>query len=212
MRPNPPEFNHSSRLPTILDWVWGRLRDRRTEDELAAAMVDDAHLRDDVEWARQLHRVANDLPLHDPPELLHQRLRQQFRRWSAGEITANNGVPVLRAVPVFDSSHDRLQLGVRRAARDEHVQHLVWRTEWVELILQVRTTGGGRVRLDGQILLADEGDCQGFEVTVQGPGFTVVTDSEDDFHRFGTEVPSTVNQLTVACADFTLVADVQLDP
>lgn len=207
--PPPQRQEGISRLPVVLDWVWGRLGDPQKEHELSESLGADARLRADVDWARRLKQVASDLPLHQPPEILHQRLRQQFRRWTAEQPPRQTHTVEVIARQVFNSHHTRLKVGVRRADTNQAVQDLVWRTGEAELIVQVRTLDHERVRLDGQLLFDRSAGARVFHATAEGPGFSVATPS-DEFGRFSIEVFTTVTWLSLTDGDVTIVAPIEL--
>lgn len=202
----------SDRLATVVDWVRGRLEDPEVERELTGAMPRDPSLRADVEWARRLMRTSSDLPLVHPPDLLRQRLRQQFRRWAASQGLPWPEVLELAATPVFDSRTDRLVVGMRGEGRDDAYVQLVWRTEVAEVIAQAQTQDDGMVRLDGQVLLAHPTASPVFEVVAHGPGVQVTVVDGDTLGRFHAVVPDTVDLLYLSNGEVALRAPITLTP
>lgn len=198
------------RLGIVVDWVFGRLPDPKLERALTEAAPREPGLRAEIEWARGLRRVARDLPLTEPPALLRQRLRQQFRAWAAGQGLPAPPALELNASLVFDSRRDRLEVGVRGDHHDGEVTHLVWRTEVAELIIQARTQDSGLVRLDGQVLLAHPTSSPVFEIVAQGPGVTLRAAEGDSLGRFHALVPQTVDRLYVSNGEVTLTAQISL--
>lgn len=198
------------RLATVMDWVGGRVSDLEVERELTEMARRDPAVVADIDWARRLHQSATDLPLLDPPPLLRQRLRQQFRRWASAQGLPEPPLLELSARLVFDSRQDRLAVGMRGTGPDEGPVHLVWRTEIAELVVQARRQDNGLVRLDGQVLLAHAASAPVFEVTVHGPGIAVRAVDGDVLGRFHARVPDAVDRLVLANGEITLSAPLDL--
>ncbi len=205
---NPLSRHH--RLGAVMDWVCGRVGDLEVQREFTEAALHDAELRTDIEWALRLRQSATDLPLLDPPPLLRQRLRQQFRHWASAQDLPEPSVLELSATLVFDSRQDRLAVGMRGTGPHDGTIHLVWRTEIAELVVQARRQDSGLVHLDGQVLLAHSTSAPVFEVSVHGPGIAVRAIDGDVLGRFHTRVPDTVNQLVLTNGELTLYAPLDL--
>lgn len=202
--------SHRDRLGIAVDWVFGRRPDPLLDGVLTAPEPLEPALPAEIEWARRLHRVATDLPLTQPPALLRQRLRQQFRGWAAGQRLPAAPALELNAWLVFDSRRDRLAVGVRGDQHDRQVTRLVWRTEAAELIVHARAQNDGLVRLDGQVLLAHPTASPVFEVQAHGPEGSVTVADGDDLGRFHAIVPQTVTQLHVSNGEVALSAPLPL--
>lgn len=200
----PPE-----RMALLLDWVQGRL-DEDESTRLAAQMAADPRLREDVAWVRRLLETADAMPLVEPPPLLRQKLRQQYRRWAEERPVAGAPGLELAAELVFDSRRDRLTRATRGEST-EQTTHLVWRTSMAELAVDVRATVAGKVRLSGQVLFGHETSAPVFAAVASGPGFSS-TSVEGDVHgRFRLEVPRTVSELRVDNGEITIVAALELE-
>ncbi len=199
----------TARLATIADWLQSRLDDAES-DLVTEAVANSAQLRTEVAWVRRLFKVAEDLPLVDPPALLRQRLREQFR----GRVPTDPGrsVPQLAGELVFDSRRDRLELSVRDAGPDSEVVHLVWRTEVADVLVEARP-GTDYVLLEGQVLLREATASPVFQVTATGPGCSVLDVGGDAFGRFQVRAPATVHTVRLSNDELAIVLPIDhIDP
>ena len=199
-------------LTAVADWVEGRL-----DDEAAAEMTErvaaDPQLRADAEFVRRVVAARADLPLVEPPDLLRQRLRQQFRRWVSEQPSRRTSVLELTATLVHDSRRHRLALSTRRlsgAWSSRDLVHLVWRTGLAELVVDVRPDGDGHVRLDGQVLLEHDSISSVFEAVVTGPGVSVTALDGDTLGRFRVRAPRGATSLRVSNGELAIVAELDL--
>ena len=200
-------------LTIVADWLDGRL----TADaaaELAARETVDPELQADVAFVRQVKDAGRSLPLVEPPPLVRQKLRQQFRRWADEQPTLSSGSLELAGTLIFDSRRQQLALATRRlpagrSARD--VVHLVWRTDLAELVLEVRPDDEDHVRLDGQVLLEHESVSGVFEAEVTGPSSSVTAVDGDILGRFRLRAPRDASLLRVSNGEFCILAALDLD-
>lgn len=200
-------------LTAVADWVDGRL-----DDTAAAVMAErveqEPELRAHAEFVRSVVAAGASLPLIDPPALVRQRLRQQFRRWANQQPSRAAAVLELVGTLIFDSRRQRLSLATRgrrsggRSPGD--VVHLVYRTELAELVLEARPDGAGEIRLDGQVLLEHESVSPVFEAEITGPGVTVAAVDGDTLGRFRLRAPREANRLRVSNGEFSILADLDL--
>lgn len=201
-------------LTTVADWLEGRLS-ADDEADLAERASTDPRLRADVAFVRQVQEAGRALPLVEPPALLRQRLRQQFRRWADQQPSRPPDILELVGTLIFDSRRQQLALATRRlpggrSAGD--VVHLVWRTDLAELVLEVRPHDEGHVRLDGQVLLEHESVSGVFEAAVSGPSSSASSVDGDRFGRFSLQAPRDASVLRVSNGEFAILADLHLGP
>lgn len=207
------EMNSSlrdQRLGVIMDWLRGRAANIDDVYELFEEARHDPDLRADIEWALRLHQGASDLPLVDPPPLLRQKLRQQFRSWTSAREPSGVSVSEYAAELVFDSRQDRLVAGMRGSDTEDGPVHLVWRTEVADFMVQARRLDDGLIDLDGQVLLACPTSAPVFEVTVHGPGVAFRSVDGDALGRFHTRVTDSVDRLVLTNGELTLSAPINL--
>lgn len=195
-------------VATLLDWLEGRL------SAAAAALVADQVATGDrrtqgtVEWLRGF--LGAVLPLHEPPPLVRQNLRQYFARRSAPDTIADAPRELL-AAKFFDSRTDLALSGVRAGAAVDDAVHLAYSTPAADVVIDVQRLSADRVRIDGQVLPAQATTAPVFEASVTGGSGTVRTVDGDEFGRFGLpDVPDTVQQLRASNGEITIVADLEL--
>ena len=198
---------------TLLDWLEGRL-DPATAEQVAAHVAEtDERTRRTVDWLRGFLTTGRVLPLHEPPPIVRQSLKQHFARWSRAQAELDQRPRDVRVRLLFDSRQDLIPAGVRAGARDDEAVHLVYTAEEGDLLVDVYRLGPGSVRLDGQILLAQPQGAPVFEASVTGAGFTVRTKDGDELGRFSLrDVPERRCQLKASNGLITIVADLDLDP
>lgn len=199
-------------LTEIADWVEGRLPEPAAA-AVAARVATDPALRADAAFVASVRGAGADLPLVEPPALVRQRLRQQYRGWVARQQPRTASVLELVATLVLDSRHQRLDLATRRLPRgraDGDVVHLVWRTDRAEVVVDVRPDGDGHVRLDGQVLLVHESTETVFEAEVTGPETHRVALDGDVFGRFRIRVPRESSLLRVTNGELAILAELDL--
>jgi hypothetical protein len=210
--PGPPDF------ATLLDWVEGRLEPGVAAEVARQVVAGDARTLGIVAWLRQFHDMARELPLHEPPPLVRQRLQQYFDRWSGARATLT-GEPIdtwepieLRAILLFDSRRDVVTSSVRTADLADDVVHLAYTAELADLVIDVRRLGSRRVRLDGQVLLAEPSTAPVFEAAVRDGGLAARTVDGDELGRFSfADVPETVRHLWVSNGEIAIEADLDLE-
>jgi hypothetical protein len=205
--PDPPDFG------TLLDWLEGRL-DPATAEQVAARVAEaDERTRCTVDWLRGFLVTARVLPLHEPPPIVRQSLRQHFARWSRARAELDQRPREVHVQLLFDSRQDLAPAGVRAGAGDDDAVHLVYTAEEGDLLVDVYRIGAGSVRLDGQVLLARPQGAPVFEASVVGARFTVRTTDGDELGRFSLrDVPETDCRLRASNGLITIVADLDLDP
>lgn len=206
-------------LRTILDWLEGRMDPNRASQVAGQVARADERTQATVEWLRGFLMTARALPLHEPPPIVRQNLRQHFARWSRAQAELGQKPRVIWARLLFDSRQDLALAGVRAGAGSGEAAHLAYAADEGDLLLDVYQAGAGRVRLDGQVLLAEPRDPQGtadapvFEASVSGAGFMIRTTDGDELGRFSlTGVPEAACQLRASNGLVAFVADVDLSP
>jgi hypothetical protein len=212
MRPNSaqPDF------AILLDWVDGRLEPGVAAEVARQVAVADSGTRGTVEWLRRFRATAQALPLHDPPPVIRQNLVQYFARWSRARSLLEQGPVELRGILLFDSRRDVAMSSVRAAhladeVTPDEVIHLAYRTDSADLVIDIRRLGGRRVRLDGQVLLAQPGAAPVFEAWISGSGFSARTVDGDGLGRFSlNQVPDTARHLRVSNGEFAIVVELDL--
>ena len=170
-------------------------------------------LRAFAQWMRGFLDVARSVPLVDPPPIVRQRLHASFERWRDTQSAMRDEIARFDASIVFDSRTDLVAGGVRAGLRTEPdgVVHLAYTTDAADLVLDVRPPAVGRVRIDGQVLLARPTASPIFEATASGSGFTTRTLDGDDLGRFCLEsVPDTALQVSATNGEIHILAQVDL--
>jgi hypothetical protein len=202
----PPDF------VILLDWVEGRLEPGVAAEVARQVSVGDARTRGTVDWLRKFRATAQALPLHDPPPLVRQNLLQYFARWSRARAMLQQGPVELRAILLFDSRRDVVMSSVRAAHPADEVIHLAYTTDAADLVVDVRRLGGRRVRLDGQVLLAEPGAAPIFEASISGSGFSARTVDGDGLGRFSlSDVPDMARRLWVSNGEIVIVVELDLE-
>lgn len=196
---------------TLLDWVDGRLPPERAAH--AARIADtDARSRAIVEWLRGFTAVGRALPLEHPPPIVRQRLNDHFERWRDDNRAIEEEISRFDATVLFDGRRRLAPAGVRGTDTDE-VLHLAYTAATADLVLDVVRVPGHRLRIDGQVLLAEPGRAPVFEATATGPGFSIRTVDGDEFGRFRLdEVPDTAEHLQVTNGEIMVTAHLDLRP
>lgn len=203
----------SQDLTAVADWVDGRL-DEAESAAMAERVAQDLELQAHAEFVRSVAAAGASLPMVEPPALVRQRLRQQFRRWAHQQPSRAASVLELVGTLIFDSRRQRLTLATRGRRSDGRspgeVVHLVYRTELAELVLEARPEGTDGVRIDGQVLLEHESASPVFEAEVTGPGVAVATVNGDTLGRFQLRAPRRADRLRVSNGEFSILADLDL--
>ncbi len=199
-------------LTTLIDWIEGRL------DDVEAARVGrevrrgDRTLAAEVAWLEGFRRTAAVLPLQDPPPLVRQRLGQHFERWARSQTIQDQPDHELEALLVFDSRQDLIGAGARGGADTAEVAHLAFSAGPVDLLLDIRYLGHGRVRIDGQALPHDPSSAPVFEASAEGPAFKQRTVDGDQLGRFTfADVPESVTRLRASNGQITVLAALKLE-
>jgi hypothetical protein len=197
----------------LLDWVENRLAPDAAAAVAGQVAGADERTRRTVEWLRGFLAAAEALPLHEPPPIVRQSLAQYFARWSRAQAELGQQPRLVQARLLFDSREDVAVAGMRAAAAGTEAVHLAYTTEDGDLLLDVYDTRAGRVRLEGQVLLAEPHGAPVFEVSMTGPGFTARTKDGDTLGRFTLpDVPKAACRLRASNGVITIMADVNLDP
>ena len=201
----PPDFS------LLVDWAEGRL-DPATAGEVSTAVAaGDPKTAADVTWLREFHDLARAMPLHQPPPMIKQNLSRYFKRWSKARATLEQPLLELEASLLFDSRLDLAPVGVRGPHDSEGHVHLAYTTDRADLVLDVSRVGGSDVRLDGQVLLTDDGQAPIFEAAVTGPSGTTRTVDGDALGQFSLAgVPQDANQLRVTNGDLAITVALDL--
>ena len=195
---------------TLLDWVEGRLEPGLAAEIARQVAAGDIRTRNAVSWIREFRATAQALPLHDPPPLVRQDLQQHFLRWRQARAVLQQGPVELQAMLLFDSRRDAVMSSVRAAELADDAIHLAYTTDVADLVVDVQRSGR-RLRLDGQVLLADPGSAPIFEATISGPDFSARTVDGDGLGRFSLgDVPEMVRRLWVSNGEIAIVADLDL--
>jgi hypothetical protein len=195
----------------LVDWLDGRA------DPDAAARIagwlesGDPHTRRSVEWLRGFMATARALPLHSPPPLVRQSLNQYFKRWREGRAAGPRPTRLLNARLMFDSREDIALAGMRAAGDAAPGVHLAYTTDVADLVVDAHPLGGGRARLEGQVLPLEPLEAPVFEAEAQGEGFAARTVDGDELGRFSlADLPAGVRRLRVDNGDITIVAELDL--
>jgi hypothetical protein len=205
--PDRPDFG------TLLDWLEGRLDPAAAEQVAAQVAAADERTRRTVDWLRGFLVTAGALPLHEPPPIVRQSLKQHFARWSRARAELDQRPRDVHARLLFDSRQDLAPAGVRAGARDDDAVHLVYTAEEGDVLVDIYRLGPGSVRIDGQVLLAQPQEAPIFEASVAGAGLTVRTRDGDELGRFCLrDVPERQCQLRATNGLITILADLDLDP
>ena len=206
-------------IASLLDWLEDRLPPADAARVAHQVAAGDARLRGTVEWLRGFLTTAGSLPLHQPPPIVRQSLRQYFVRWSQARAVLDRQPRQLVASLLFDSRRDLAATGVRSAAPTDETIHLAYATESADLVLDVRRLAGGRVRIDGQVLLADPSPAPVFEASATGADpsgaqFTARAVDGDELGRFRLpDVPAIREgalELRVSNGEIAIVANLDL--
>ena len=195
----------------LLDWLEGRLEPAEAAE--VAALVDraDARTQGLVDWLRGFLAAARALPLHQPPPIVRQSLAQYFARWSRARAELDQQPRLVHARLLFDSRQDLAATGVRAGVDCGETVHLAYTTEAGDLLLDVYELGPDRVRLDGQVLLAEPEGAPVFQASVTGPGFVLRTIDGDALGRFSLpDVPRGPCQLRASNGVLTIVVELNL--
>lgn len=201
----PPSF------ATLVDWVDGRLPPSRAAAVADQVAAGDEQIQGAVRWLRRFIGTATSVPMHDPPPIVRQRLRQHFADWSAARAALDRPPQVLSAALVFDSRRDIALAGVRAGDAEDETIHLAYSTDAGDLVLDLVPTGAGLRRVDGQVLLPIDARARVFEATVEGPGFVLRTVDGDENGSFAIDgVPESAARLRASNGEIAIVADLEL--
>lgn len=200
-----PEFRE------LVDWVDGRV-DAGAAARIAAWVESgDAYTRRTVDWLRGFMATARALPLHDPPPVVRQTLNQYFARWREGRAAGPRPTRLLQARLMFDSRREIALAGTRTAGDEAATIHLAFTTDVADLVVDAHPLGGGRVRLDGQVLPVEPLEAPVFVAQAEGEGFSERTVDGDELGRFTlADVPAGVHRLRADNGEITIVADLDL--
>lgn len=197
-------FPSAARLTKVLDW----LNDAMDEEEATSFTTEvsgDPSLRADVAWVKFVLDAGEAVPLHEPPGLLRQRLRQQFHQHMRAQEIVEPGAFELRASLVFDSRVGQLAGSLRGSATDTDIVHQVWRTDAADVMLQVQPHPDGGVSLSGQVLLQHSTSAPVFEAVAVGEGQRTSSPWGDEFGRFNIDVRAEDFELRVSNGEVTVL-------
>ena len=202
--PDRPDF------AVLADWLEGRLDVEQAERVRTAVAAGDPSVRSAVAWLQGFLRTVESVPLHQPPPLLRQRLRQHFRVWAQGRPARSDQVDTVRAVLVFDSRVNRSLAQVRGRGEDDTL-HLAFRSALADVVIDARLLGNGYARLDGQVLTAHPTRSGVFEAIASAPAFTIRVVDGDELGRFSmSPVPLDRYALKLGNGEFLVTADLDL--
>lgn len=196
---------------TLIDWIEGRLDAEAATEVADAVAAGDPRTRASVQWLHGFLATARTLPLHQPPPIVRQTLRQYFARWAEARAALDRPPVEYAAGVLFDSRQDLALVGVRAADDADDLVHLAFGTDVADLVVDVRRLGAGSVRIDGQVLLADPGAAPIFEASAHGRDVTLRSVDGDELSRFRLPaVPDHVSELRVSNGEIVLVAVLDL--
>ncbi len=169
---------------TLLDWLEGRL----DADEAAQVSIrvanGDRRIKATVHWLQGFLATARAFPAPEPPPVIRQNLRQHFLRWSRAQAALRVRPDLVEASLLFDSRQDLALAGFRGGEDVTDAYHLAFTTDVADLVIDVRVTATGQVRLDGQVLPGDPAAAPVFAAEARGRGFRVRTVDGDELGRF----------------------------
>jgi hypothetical protein len=207
MRPE----NERPEFAELVDWLDGRLDARAGARVAAWVESGDPHTCHTVAWLRGFMATARALPLRAPPPLVRQNLNQYFKSWSQGRAAGPRPTRLFVARLMFDSRRDVALAGARAAVDSTAGVHLAFTTDVADLVVDAHPLGGGRVRLDGQILPLEPLEAPVFEAEAEAEGFSARTVDGDELGRFSlADVPAGVRRLRAGNGEITIVADLDL--
>ncbi len=195
----------------ILDWLEGRLDSEAANlVERSIAAGDEKTIRT-LGWLRGFIDTTRSHPLHQPPPLVRQRLRQHFADWSRARRPLDRPLEEFSSALLFDSRRDLALTGVRAADDADETAHLAYTSEVADLVVDASRTEPGRFRIQGQVLPLDPASSPVFEALIVGTDFTRRTVDGDDMGRFAfDDVPETVSKLRVTNGAFSMEAELRL--
>ena len=199
-------------LVVIADWLRGRLGDDEAS-RLTSALADQPTLSDDVEWVSRFLSVADFMPMPEPPPVLRQRLRQDFRSRFQGSMTTRRPLMIVHAIPAYDSrTESGAMIGLRGGSGDDDLVELAWHADLVDLVLDLRQARDGQTcDLDGQVLLGYDASSLVFEVRVTGPDVDLHSVDGDEAGRFRiTGVPTSATRIELSNGEVMIMADLNV--
>jgi hypothetical protein len=200
-RPTGPSF------ATLLDWLEGRLDATEASQVSARVSNGDARTRAAVHWLQGILATARAFPAPEPPPIVRQNLRQHFVRRSKARAALRADTHQVDAALLFDSRQDLALAGFRGGDEAEEAYHLAFTTDVADLVIDVRRSPNGQLRLDGQVLPGDPAAAPVFAAAAYGPGFSVRTVDGDELGRFTLPtVPAGHCQLEVGNGEIVLRA------
>jgi len=182
------DMNSRPSWQQLIDWVEGRLSPvdaELVEKQVANA---DAKTASDVAWLRSFVRAGDEISLDEPPAELRNALRKSFDTYASQKATAKktdnspNMLQRLVATLTFDSG---LQPGLAgaRAGKAEGERQLIYSSDLLELSLNIQRGPEG-VRVDGQVLPAEDLLLSAFHARIQQRTQVVADTSVDAFGLF----------------------------
>lgn len=164
-----------------------------------------------VRWTKDFLSLAAAVPLHDPPQAVRERVLRSFEAFhGASAALAETPMDVTLAL-LFDSSRDLALAGTRSGDHDDSVVHLAYSSDEADLVLDISSTGPGRLRIEGQILPLGAGGAGGFESRLSLDGHEPRVASCDSYGRFSFEGASPGPQhLRAGNGHLNLVVDLDL--
>lgn len=127
----------------ILDWLEGRLDSEAANlVERSIAAGDEKTIRT-LGWLRGFIDTTRSHPLHQPPPLVRQRLRQHFADWSRARRPLDRPLEEFSSALLFDSRRDLALTGVRAADDADETAHLAYTSEVADLVVDASRTEPG---------------------------------------------------------------------
>jgi len=204
------EADRGMNFELLLDWLDGRLPEHRAEALEAAVPMAQPETQATVQWLHEFQVLARAMPLYEPPPVVGQHLRRHFRLWSRARAALNQPPAELTATLLFGSRLDLATAGVRGVDDQEHAAHLAYTCDRADLVLDITRNSDGGVRVDGQVLAAEDEEPV-FEAMVIGPRGVIRAVDGDELGRFCLpSVPDDATELRVMNGDLIIVAALDL--
>ncbi|HEY5821778.1 MAG TPA: hypothetical protein VIT20_07370 [Propionibacteriaceae bacterium] len=202
-------MNSAAGFAWVADLVDSRL-DAGQRARVERAIERDPVLQADEAWLRGFVTTARSAELVDASALVEQSLLQYFDRWVQAQAVLGAIILRYRAALTFDSSQERVLAGVRGDSTTATT--MVFTSEVGDLVLDLHPTATGRVRMLGQVLLADETNAPVFHASVLPTGEPVQTTESDAFGRFRlNDLATETVELTVNNGEVEVRARVPLE-
>lgn len=190
----------------LADWIEGRLDASDAARVVAAVDAGDERVLAGIAWLRGFIAQAKTLPLHEPPPIVGQRLRQHFERWREARQSLTEPVTEIAATLIFDSRKDLASAGVRGAGTADDSVHLAFTCTAADVVLDVRRTSKGDLNLAGQVLPIEPAAAPVFQASARTDGPAIVAMDGDELGRFQVDgVPDAAVELRLSNGQIELV-------